>query len=106
MLEIVYLKICSNIGDFNEFISPFNLLRGDCYHLPELSKGQHPEGSLDLIQRTKGNPGWQGRKGLCERLRCTFWKTQNGFMRKDGLEKAILCRKPNGDLRDCEIVMT
>lgn len=103
MLEIVYLKICSNIGDFNEFISPFNLLRGVCYHLPELSKGQHPECCGREFRPYSNNQGEPrlAEKGLCERLRCTFWKTQNGFMKRDGLEKAILCRKINGDLRDC-----
>lgn len=74
-------------------MSPFNLLRGDCYHLPELSKGQHPEccaGEFGPYSKDPGNPGWQGRKGLSERLRCAFWKTQYGFMKKDALEKAIL----------------
>lgn len=67
MLEIVYLKICSNIGDFNEFISPFNFLRGDCYHLPELSKGQHLEcyaGEFRPYSKNQGEPRLAGKEGV------------------------------------------
>lgn len=63
-------------------------------------------GNLNLIWKTQSKPGWQGRKGLCETLRCTFWKTQSGFVKKHGLEKAVLCAEQQlGELRGCEIVV-
>lgn len=67
MLEIVSLKICFNIGDFSEFISPFYLLRDDCYHLPKQSKGQHPEccaGEFGPYSKDQVEPRVAGKEGV------------------------------------------